>query len=121
MASKDSHDDVYQAAWKESVLNDKPIDWEFWGHKMPTLSVLQAAALMHGLDPSIYGDFRKLKLGSDAEEKAVAGAEKLCALAEAHDIEKQSLTEWDEWAEDVGYVVHSQFKKEAATLRQNQS
>ena len=111
MASTESHDDEYQAAWQECILNDRPIDWGFWVQKMPTLSALQASALMHGLDPGIHRDFTKVEADVDVK-KAMAEAVRLQALAQALHVEHLSPAEWLNWADSQKWIVHALYRIE---------
>lgn len=109
MASTESHEDEYQAAWQEYILNDKPIDWEFWIQKMPVLSALQASALMHGLDPSIHRDISNI----DAEVKtAMIETKRLVSLAEAHGVDLLSPEGWLDWVDSHKLVVHAMYRIE---------
>lgn len=109
MAPTESHNDEYQAAWQEYILNDKPINWEFWVQKMPVLSALQASALMNGLDPGIHRDISDI----DADVKeAMANSESLISLAKAQGIDKLSPAEWLDWADSNKLVVLALYRIE---------
>lgn len=117
MASTESHNDEYQAAWQECILNDRPIDWDFWVQKMPVLSAVQASALMHGLDPGIDRGISNI----DAEvKKAMAETKRLISLAEAHRVDQLSPGEWLDWVDSHKLVVHTMYRiaveKRNATL-----
>lgn len=109
MASTESHDDEYQAAWQECILNDRPIDWKYWVQQMPVLSAMQASALMNGLDPGIHRDISDI----DADvKKAMANSERFISLADAHGVEKRSPGEWLDWADSHKLFVHAFYRIE---------
>lgn len=101
----------FQAAWNECLLNDKPIDWEFWVQKMPTLSVLQAAGLMHGLDPSVHRDFSLAEPDADIKN-ALLNAEKSHELAKALGLDQLTPPAWLDWADSNNLVVHALYRLE---------
>jgi hypothetical protein len=118
MASTEPHDDEYQAAWLECNLNDRPIDWEFWVHKMPVLSATQASALMNGLDPGIRRDISDVDIDVN---KAMANSEKLVSLAAANDVDQLSPAEWLNWADSREMAVHAIYRIEALKKRDTNS
>lgn len=101
----------YQAAWNECLLNDKPIDWKFWVQKMPTLFVLQAAGLMHGLDPSVHRYFSLAKPYADIKN-AMLNAEKLHELAKALSVDQLAPAAWLDWVDSNNLIVHALYRLE---------
>jgi hypothetical protein len=113
MTASESLDEEFRAAWHECVLNDRPIDWEFWVRKMPKLSLLQASVLMHGLDPGIKRDNTNI----DADvKKAMDDSERLASLASALGIDELSPREWLDWADHNKMVVHALYRIEVLKL-----
>ena len=113
MTASESLDEEFRAAWHECVLNDRPIDWEFWVRKMPKLSLSQASVLMNGLDPGIKRD--KTNIDADVK-KAMDDSERLASLATALGIDALSPTEWLDWADHNKMLVHAIYRIEVLKL-----
>jgi len=88
----------FGAAFIESDLNDKPIDWGYWMHQMPSLTAAQAARLMSGLDPDLFASLDN-RPNSNDPGPACAGARNLERLALAQGMVSGPPASWLEWAD----------------------
>ena len=98
-----------QAAYDETGLNGQAINWRYWVHHMPFLTVAQAARLMSGLEPDLFDDLNN-RPGKDDPTREIQKVIKMQRLAEAQGKITASPVEWMEWASAHKLNVHAGFR-----------
>lgn len=100
---------------RETVCNDRSIDWRYWVHQMPKLTAAQAARLFCALDPDIFENLNNRPNKNDPSDLAEK-AKKIERLAEAQEMGSATPAEWLEWANSHRLKVHYGFRLEVQEI-----
>ncbi len=110
VVQKDEREErAFVAAFAETVINDRPISWQYWVEQMPALNTAQASRLLTGLDPDVFADLSARPNRNDPSGQC-ARAMAIERLATAKRFDVGMPTAWLEWATTHGLRVHDGFR-----------
>jgi hypothetical protein len=99
------------AAFSETVNNGASLNWRYWVHQLPTLTIAEAARLMCGLDPDLFKSLESRPNKNDQRQLCFKAA-MIQRLAEREGKESATPGEWITWAGRHQIAVHDGFRLE---------
>jgi hypothetical protein len=100
---------AFRAAYAETGNNGSVIDWRYWVHQLPRLTIAESARLICGLDPDKFKDLENKRNNKD-QSLLFRKVEKIQRLAKLEGKEIATSSEWLAWAKERQFAIHDGFK-----------